>query len=163
MITKSLRLLACLGICFYLGCRESEEQVLDSSYHITANKLIDQKDLFVQHVIVEAIGERTIQVNAEGQLFRRGIVRPNANTNNLRYELLFVATLINSSDSTNTVKWFMQGKGPNATTYHPATFEVEAHKLSEVLRMDVSDASHPYDQELVLGKFLKDQIVLLVE
>ncbi len=163
MITKSLRLLACLGICFYLGCRESEEQVLDSSYHITANKLIDQKDLFVQHVIIEAIGERTIQVNAEGQLFRRGIVRPNPNTNNLRYELLFVATLINSSDSTNTIKWFIQGKGPNATTYHPATFEVEAHKLSEVLRVDISDASHPYDKELVLGEFLKDQIVLLVE
>ena len=160
---NSLRLLLCLGICLSLGCRESEEQVLDTSYHVTATKLIDQTDLFVQHVIVEAIGKRTIQVNAEGQLFHRGIVRPDPNTNKLRYELLFVATLIKSSDSTNTIKWFIQGKGPIATSYHPATFEVEARKLSEVLRMDVSNASHPYDQELVLGKFLKDQIVLRVE
>jgi hypothetical protein len=163
MITKSLRLLACLGICFFLGCRESEEQVLDSSYHITANKLIDQKDLFVQHVIIEAIGERTIQLNPEGQLFRRGIVRPDPNTNKLRYELLFVATLIKSPDSTNTIKWSIQGKGPNSTAYHPVTFEVEAHKLSDVLKMELSDASHPYKQELALGKFLKDPIVLLVE
>ena len=163
MITKSPKLLLCLGLCFNVGCQQPEEQVLDTSYHVTATKLIDQTDLFVQHVIVEAIGERTIQVNAEGQLFRRGNVRPDPNSNKLRYELLFVATLIKSSDSTNTIKWSIQGNGPNSTTYHPATFEVEAGKLSDVLKMELSDASHPYKQELALGKFLKDPIVLLVE
>jgi hypothetical protein len=163
MITKLIKLLVCLGLCFNLGCQKPEEQVLDTSYHVTATKLIDQKDLFVQHVIVEAMGERIVQVEAEGQLFRRGIVRPDPDTNKLRYELLFVATLIKSSDSTNTIKWSIQGKDPISTAYHPATFEVEARKLSDVLKMEISDASHLYKQELVLGELLKDPIVLLVE
>ncbi|MCP4258907.1 MAG: hypothetical protein GY774_15600 [Planctomycetes bacterium] len=163
MTTKSLRLLACVGICLFLGCRESEEQVLDTSFCIIANKLIDQKDLFVQHITIEALGQRTIQVNAEGQLFRRGIVHPDQSTNILRYELVFVAALINRPDSSSMIKWFIQGKGPNATSYHPATFEVEANELSQVLRMDISNGLQPYNQKLVLGKLLKDQIELLVE
>ena len=163
MTNNSLRLLACVGICLFLGCRESEEQVLDTSFRIIANKLIDQKDLLVQHITIEALGQRTIQVNAEGQLFRRGIVHPDSSTNILRYELVFVATLVSQPDSSSIVKWFIQGKGPNSTAFHPATFEVETNKLSEVLRMDISDGSHPYNRKLVIGEFLKDQIELLIE
>jgi len=164
MIRKLLRLLVCMGICLILGCPKSEEEVPSTSFRIIANKLVDEKDLFVQKISIEALGERTIQVNAEDQYFRRSDVRPDQITNILHYELLFVGALMDRSDSSRMFKWFIQYKEPNSTTYHRKILEVGARDiLSDVLRMDLSDGSYPYNKQLVLGDFLKDQIVLLVK
>ncbi len=54
-------------------------------------------------------------------------------------------------------------KNKNVKQYHPASFEVEADKLSKVLQFFEVDETQPYGQELTLGKFLGKPLVLSVQ
>ncbi len=160
---KVLSTLICAVICICLGCQKSEDNTPATSFRIITDKLIDTKDLVVHHVTIEAPGERYVQVNAEGELFCKSTFKPVRETNTLRFELTFVATLIKRPDSPNVMKWYMQAKCDGNTIGHPDLIETEAQTLSELLKLNMFEGSQSFGQDLVLGEFKKEPIVVFVK
>ena len=162
MTKTRLFLLMCFSVCLGLGCRESVEPIPDGSFRLTSKTLVDTKDLTVKHVILEASGERTVEVTEGGD---HSSVSPlkSRDTDTVRVEITFVATLITRSDSPNMVKWLIQLKSRNATAGGPSTYPVETESLEDILQLDLQDGLHPLGHDLVVGKFQGAPIVLLVK
>jgi hypothetical protein len=163
-MTKTiLFLFMCLTNCFVWGCQESNEQIPDGSFRLTIDNKVDTKDLIVKHVIVEALGKRSVKVTKHGGDSSVSNVEPFRDMETMRVEITFVATLIPRTGSPNMFKWLIQLKSKNSTAGGPSAFEVEAESLGNILQVDIQEGLYPIGQDLVVGKFQEKPIVLLVE
>jgi hypothetical protein len=160
---RILSTLICVGICLSFGCQKSDDNVSAASFHVKADELISTDDHAVLHVVIEASGERYVEVNANGELFWKSTFKPQGDTNTLQVELTFVATFIKRPDTPNLIKWAMQTKAGGNTIEHPGTIETEAKTLSEVIQLKSLEGSVIFGQDLVLGKFNDEPIVILVK
>jgi hypothetical protein len=162
MTKTMLFLFTCFSICLSCGCRESVEQIPEGSFRLTCQTLVDSKDLIVKHVIIEACGQRHVEVTQDGDHSSVSPLEPR-DTDAVRVEITFVATLTTRSDAPNRIKWLIQLKSRNATAGGPSTFPVETESLDDILQLDLQDGLHPLGHDLVVGKFQGEPIVLLVK
>jgi hypothetical protein len=160
---RILSTLICVGICLSLGCQKSDDTVSSTSFHVKSEELINAEDHVVLHVVIEAPGERYVQINVDGELFCKSTFKPQGDTNTLQVELTFVATFIKGSGTPNLIKWFMQFEAVGNTIGHPETIETKAETLSEVIQLKTFEGSGIFGQDLVLGKFNDEPIVVLVK
>ena len=163
-MTKTILFLSsCLSICMVYGCQESKDQIPDGYFRLAIDTLVDTKDLIVKHVIVEAPGKRSVKVTQEGGHSSVSDVEPIQDIDTMRVDITFVATLIPISGSPNIFKWLIQLKSRSSTAGGPSTFEVEAESLDDILQLDLREGLHPLGQDLIVGKFRGEPIILLVE
>jgi hypothetical protein len=168
---KTLGMVVSLAICLSLGCEKSEDSspvtddILATTFHVSAKKLVDNEELVVFRINIEAAGERNVWVSAQGRVFCEGLCVPDPKTDTLQYEVILVATLIKRSGSSNFVKWFMQteGGGSKISRPSPETIETEAEALSEILNLKTIEGPVSFGNDLVLGEFKHEPIVVLVK
>jgi len=165
---KILSTLVFFAICLSLGCERSEdsnpaaENILATTFRVSAKKLVDTEELAVFRVNIEATGERNVQVSAQGRVFCEGLCGPEPKTNTLQYEVILVAALIKRSGSSNLVKWFMQteGGGSKISRPNPETIETEVEAISEILKLKTLQGTASFGNDLVLGEFKNEPIVV---
>jgi len=78
-------------------------------------------------------------------------------------EIVFVAALVKTSESANMIKWLIQIKGQGVTVGGPSTFPVEADSLADVLQLKFDQGFHPLGQDIAIGKFQGEPIILSVK
>jgi len=163
IMTKTiLFLFSCFSICMFSGCQESKDKIPDGSFRLTIETLVDTKDIIVKHVIVEALGKRSVKVTEDGDLSSIS-VKPFRDMDTMRLDITFVATLIPRSGSPKMVKWLIHLKNKNNWVGGPSTSQVEAESIGDILKLDLQEGLYPLGQDLVVGKFQEKPIVLLVE
>jgi hypothetical protein len=160
---RILSTLICIAICLSLGCQKSDDSVSATSFHAKADALITAEDYAVLHAVIEAPGERYVQVNVNGDLLFKSTLKPRGNTNTLQVELSFAATFFKGEGTPNSIKWYIQAKGGGQTIGHPETIETEATSLSEVANLKTFEGSGILGEDLVLGEFNNEPIVVLVK
>lgn len=163
-MTKTiLFLFSCLSICMVYGCQESKDQIPDGYFRLAIDTLVDTKNLIVKHVTVEAPGKRRVKVTQKFGHSSVSNVEPIQDIGTMRVDITFVATLIPRSSSPNMFKWLIQLKSRSSTAGGPSTFEVEAESLDDILQLELREGLYPLGQDLIVGKFQEEPIILLVE
>jgi hypothetical protein len=164
IMTKTiLFLFSCFSIFMVSGCQESKDKIPDDSFRLAIDTLVDTKDIIVKHVIVEALGKRSVKVTEDVGLSSVSNVEPIRDIDTMRVDITFVATLIPRSGSPNILKWLIQLKSKNNTAGGPSTFQVEADSIGDIVQLDLQEGLYPLGQDLVVGKFQGKPVVLLVE
>jgi len=113
-------------------------------------------------VIIEAPGKRTVKVTKKGGL-SEATIEPVPNTDLMVADIVFVAAIIKTSESASVIKWLIQTKGQGVTIGGPSTFLVEVESLADVLQLKFDQGFHPLGQNIEIGKFQEEPIVLSVE
>ena len=161
-MNRTLTVLATLVIVGVTGCRDRGSQIPSDSFRATVKDLVESDDLLVKHVIVEAPGKRQVSVAEKGGLAEATIV-PAQDTDLMLAEITFVAALVANPESGNTVKWLIQIKGKGVTVGGPSSFPVEHESLAGVLQLPFDEEIYPLGQDVVIGKFQGEPIVLTVK
>ena len=161
-MNRAFVLLAVAVILCFTGCRDQANQIPPDSFRATVKNLVESGDLLVKHVIIEAPGEKTIKVTKKGG-HSEATIEPAQNTDLMLGEITFVAALVKTSESGNMIKWLIQIKGQGVTVGGPSSFPVEAESLTGVLQLKFDQEFYPLGQDIVIGKFQGESIVLSVE
>jgi len=159
---KAFALLSIVVVLCVTGCRDQSNQIPPDSFRATVKDLVEGSDLFVKHVIIEAPGKKTVKVTKKGG-HSEATIEPAQNTDLMLAEVTFVAALVKTSGSATMIKWLIQIKGQGVTVGGPSSFPVEADSLSGVLQLKFDQEFYPLGQDIVIGKFQGESIVLSVE
>ncbi len=161
-MSRAFAVLAIAVIPCVTGCGDQANQIPPNSFRATVKNLVEGSDLLVKHVIIEATGTRTVKVTEKGGL-SEATIEPAQDTDLMRAEVTFVAALVKTSESGNMIKWLIQVKGQGVTVGGPSSFHVEAESLSDVMQLELDQEFHPLGQDIVIGKFQGESIVLSVK
>ncbi len=163
---RAFALLATAVILCVTGCRDQanqippdSSQIPPGSFRVTVKDLVESDDLLVKHVIIEAPGERTVRIAGKGRV----IIQPAQNADLMLGEITFVAALVKTSESGNRIKWLIQIKDQGSSMRSASTSSVEAESLADILQLKFDQESYPLGQDIVIGKFQGESIVLSVE
>ena len=155
---KAIVLLTVTAIICGIGCKDQADQIPPDSLRATVQNLVESNDMLVKYVIIQATGERTIKVNG-----KKATIEPASNTDFMVAEIVFVATLVKSSESANIVKWLIQVKGQGVGVGGSTAFSVEAESLDDVLELKFDQGLYPLGQDITIGKFREEPIILSVK
>ena len=159
---SAFTLLAIVVALCITGCRDQTNQIPPDSFRATVRDLVEGNNLLVKHVIIEAPGEKTVKVTEKGGQ-SEATIEPAQNTNVMLAEVTFVAALVKTSESETMIKWLIQIKGQGVTAGRPSSFSVEAESLADVLQLKFDQEINPLGQDIVIGKFQGESIVLSVK
>ncbi|MHC4144782.1 MAG: hypothetical protein ACYSUD_08385 [Planctomycetota bacterium] len=161
---KIFNAIMCVGLCLSFGCDKSEDNVPATSFNVKTHKLIETEEFVAFHVTVEAPEDRYVRVSVMGKvLCEGGFINARSVTHPLQFELTLVATLIKRSDSPNMIKWYIQAEGAGQKIGHPEINETSVQTLSEALSLNRIEGPHSLGQDIILGEFQKEHIVISVE
>jgi hypothetical protein len=161
-MNRALAVLAIAVIPCVTGCRDQANQIPPNSFRATVKNLVEGSDLLVKHVIIEAPGKRVVKVTEKGRR-SAATIEPAQDTDLMLAEVTFVAALVKNSESGNMIKWLIQIKGQGVTVGGPSSFPVEAESLADFIQLEFAQEFHPLGQDIVIGKFQGESIVLSVK
>ena len=144
------------------GCKDQTNHIPPDSFRATVKSLVERSDLVVKHVTVEASGKKEVTVSEKGG-HDKATIQPGQNTDLMLAEVIFVATLIKTSESGTMIKWLIQIKGQGVTVGGPSSVSVEAESLADVLQLKFDQEFYPLGQDVVIGKFQGETIILSVK
>ena len=151
------------GIVFYVaGCRDQADEIPPDSFRLRTNTLVDSSDMLVRKVRIEAHGTRIVKVTEEGDS-STATIGPVRNADFMVAEIVFVAALLKTPESTNMIKWLIQIQGQGVTVGGPSTHQVEVDSLADVLDLQVDQGLHLLAEDIAIGTFRGRPIVLSVE
>ena len=155
---KAIVLLTVTAIICCTSCKDQADQIPPDSFRATVQNLVKSNDMLVKHVVLQATGERTVKVNG-----KKATIEPTLNTDFMTAEIVFVATLVKSSESANMIKWLIQIKGQGGGVGGSSTFPIEAESLDDVLELKFDQGLYPLGQDITIGKFREEPIILSVK
>lgn len=161
-VKRAFTLLAIVVVLCVTGCRDKTNQIPPDSFRATVRDLVEGRDFLVKHVTIEAPGKKTVTVTEKGGE-QMAVIEPGQNTDLMLAEVVFVAALTKTSESGTMMKWLIQIKGQGVTVGGPSSFSVEAESLADVLQLELDQEIHPLGQDIVIGKFQGESIVLSVK
>ena len=160
-MNRLIILLAVIVFCC-TGCGNQGNPIPPNSFRAKVNHLVEGDDLLVTNLIIEAAGERTVTITTKtGKSV--ATIEPVQNAQLMHAEVTLVATLVKTSDSKSSLKWLIQIKGRGITVGGPATFPIETDTLAGVFEMKIDQEFHPFGQDIEIGKFQENPIVLSVK
>ncbi len=159
---RACALLAIVVIICATGCTDQTNQLPPDSFRATVKYLVEGSGLLVKHVIIEAPCKKTVKVT-QGRKHSEATIEPAQNTDLMLAEVTFVAALVKTSESGNMIKWLIQIKGQGVTAGGPSSFPVEAESLADILQLKFDQEFHPLGQDVVIGKFQGESIILSVK
>ena len=160
---KILLTIICLGLCLFFGCAKLKDNLPAKFLNIKTDKLIGTDEFAVFHVAVEAPGDRNVRVNAVGEVVFEDTFAARPDSNILHLELTLVSTLIKTSDSPNMIKWYIQVKSAGHRMGHREINETSVQTLSDALSLKRIEDPQSFGQDIVLGEFQKEPIIISVE
>ena len=154
---------------FVAGCKEKEQvqEIPPGSFRVSIEDLYEGTDLLVKHFTIEAHGEKTVKISKKTG---HGLINatPALDTELMVAEVVFVADLVKTSAPTNMLKLLIQiterrGISTGNSVGAPNSFPAEAENLADILELTLSDGLYPLGQDIVIGKFQGEPIVLSVK
>jgi hypothetical protein len=149
------------------GCRDQTNPIppTPNSFRVTVNTIYESSDLLVKQAIIEAPGQKKVSITQKTGTFgvREVWIDPVQDTNPALAEVTFVAALVKTSKSANMIKLLIRIKGKIQSAGDPLTYPVKAENLSDILQLQFDQNTYPLGQDIVIGKFLGEPIVLSVK
>lgn len=146
-----------------MGCENPADQIPPESFRVSAEDIVASSHLLVKKVIIEASGKRTVRIDDKGGNTGPVTVEAERNTDLVLAEVTFVAFLTPASESASSFWWMTQIEGSGSTASRgPSPFAVEAESLTDVLELKLEDGLHVLGQDILIGNFQEEAIVLAV-
>ncbi len=157
-------LLAIVVISCATGCGDRADQIPPESSRVTVEEIVETRQLLVQQVLIEAAGKRRVRIDDMGGNIGPVTVEPEQDTGRILAEITFVAFLEEASESAGVFWWMTQIEGPGSTAARgPSAFPVEADGLTDVLRLGLEQGLYVLGQDVRIGRFREEPIVLSVK
>ena len=157
------------------GCQPESKPIPDDAFRVTIIEMAKYDDLIAANLRLEFMGKRTVSISRKGggaSTSSSITVDPSTNRDSHGIGVVdvpFVATLTEVPDSTNRLKWLVglnERRGNVLGTRAgggPLSVAVEAERLGDILGLSISEGLYPVGQDVTIGTFQDQPIVLRVE
>jgi hypothetical protein len=153
------------------ACQTESNPIPDGSFRVTIVKIAEHDDLSATSLRLEFMGKQTISVSRKGGGASSSgsiTVDPPMHGDSRGIGVVdvpIVATLTKVPGSTNMLKWLIglserKGNSLGTRSGSPWSLPVEAEKIADTLEISISEGFHPLGQDITIGTFQGQPIVL---
>jgi hypothetical protein len=123
---------------------------------------VESGHILIKHVIIEAPAKRTVQITKGRKGHVTVTVDPAANEELMRAEVTFMASLSKTAASGGMLTWLVQIEGGGTVGGGPLSISVDVADLADVVHLEFDQETYPLAQEIVIGSFQGEPIILSV-
>ncbi len=165
-------LLSIIVLCI-TGCKKDSSQILHGSFHVSIVNISEHDDLVITNIRLEIRGKQTVSISRKGGgQSSLGSISVEPTTSGVSgvsvVDVAVAAALVKIPGKTNFIKWLVQLSERRGNTVgnqfgSPLTLPVEAENIKDVLELSISEGFHPLSQDIEIGQFQGEPIVLAVK
>jgi hypothetical protein len=148
------------------ACQTESNPIPDGSFRVTIVKIAEHDDLIATNIRLEFNGKRTVSLSRKGGGASSLSSINVGNSEGICFvDVAVVATLTKDTESTNMLKWLIglserKGNSLGTRSGSPWSLPVEAEKIADTLEISISEGFHPLGQDITIGTFQGQPIVL---